>query len=80
MADLIQARTRLAYWAPTRNRHYATLRQACLAEAGAIVKREWREGGGVGHWNDDDQERIRRNALAREIEAAFRAKEAPANG
>lgn len=37
----IVAKMRLAYWAPTRRRHYATLKQALHAEAVARIRRRY---------------------------------------
>ena len=69
---MIESRHRIMFWAPTRRRHYAKLSQACLAEAGAIVSREWREGGGEGHWSANPEEVINRSRIAAKIEADYR--------
>ena len=71
---MIEARHRIVYWAPTRRRHYATLRQACCAEAGAIVKRRFIDHGGEDRWVDDERYVRLRWRLARMIENRFRAK------
>lgn len=68
----IEARVRTAYWAPTRRRHYATLDQACRAEAGAIIRRQFFEEGGEGLWKDDLEMIVRRGKIKAELERAFR--------
>ena len=69
---LIETRQRKMFWAPTKRRHYATLKQACQAEASAIITREWVEGGGEGRWLSHEEEAQRLAPMAREIERQFR--------
>ena len=71
---MIEIRTRKMFWAPTRKRHYATLRQACLAEAGAILTKEWyADGDGdEGRWTDSSEWVMHRNALAEDLEREAR--------
>jgi len=70
----IEARQKRMYWAPTRRRHYATLKQACRAEASAIITRAWVDGGGDGLWLEHEEEAQRIGPMASEIERNFRAK------
>ena len=70
---MIEKRIKPMFWAPTRRRHYATLKQACLAEAGAIVRREWFDGGGVGNWTDHPEEIINRSKIASKLDSEYRA-------
>jgi hypothetical protein len=69
----IEPRVKKLFWAPTRHRHYATLDQACRAEAGAIIKRQFYEEGGEGMWQDDPEMIVRHRKIASELEASFRA-------
>jgi len=70
---MIEARTRTMYWAPTRRRHYATLSQACLAEARAIIKRRFQEGGDEGWWGEYEHLHAVAYRYARLIERRSRA-------
>lgn len=67
---IIEARQRVMYWAPTRRRHYATLKQACWAEAGAKLKHKYRDED--GHWTDIPRLHVVRARVARRLEAAAR--------
>lgn len=64
-------RQKVMYWSPTRNRHYASLRQAALAEAGSQVSEKYPQEEGW-HWTQDDRLTIARARLARRLEAAAR--------
>lgn len=69
----IDVRVKKMYWAPNRHRHYAKLRQACEAEARAIVKRAWYRRGNDGYWADDQEALAVVARLARRIERNARA-------
>ena len=71
MAQVIP-RSRMMYWSPTRRRHYASLRQACLAEAGAQISRKYPSEEIGWHWTNEDRMRIVQSRLARRIEHAAR--------
>ncbi len=68
----IEVRMRKVFWAPTRKRHYATLRQACRAEAGAILLKEWRQGGEEGHWHESPEWILHHEAMAEDFEREAR--------
>jgi len=70
---MIEKRQRTMFWAPTKRRHYATLKQACKAEASAIITREWVEGGGDGFWLENEAEAQRLGPMAAKIERDYRA-------
>ncbi len=71
---MIETRMKKMFWAPTRRRHYATLRQACRAEASAIMLREWRIDGEDGHWSESEEWALHYEALAEDIERTARCR------
>lgn len=73
LANAIESRQRTMYWASTRRRHYANLRQACEAEARAIVSRAWRRRGCEEYWANDPEAIHVAAKLAIRIEREARA-------
>ncbi len=74
---MIEARMKRVFWAPTRKRHYASLRQACRAEASAIFLKEWRVDGEEGHWSESEEWALHYEALAEDLERAAHALKRP---
>ena len=86
----VERRVRTVFYAPTRRRHYLTLKGAAFAEAGALIaakypteQPEYHEGRltyrGFHHTSDERLVRVRAR-LARRIAKAITAVEGPSVG